>query len=403
MGRERLILALLLLLPGLAGSGDAPDNAALRKNQVELARVVATLKAEQTALEKTRGEEKSILGDLETLDRKLERVGRQKERLSGQAVTLHKEIGRHEKRVEEQRHALKQEQKRLGAHMRLVYGLGEQGILKVALTQATPGRMQQGMQYFGYFVKARQDQFDDFRQRMLGLAATIREKQSVMDTVRGVERNLLVEEEEDRQQRQERAALLAKVREQAGLHERKVRELTVVQKELEGFITRLEEELKNAQLAEPVPPPEEERKYQEVKPSFKSVKPVDDTNMRANRGRLPPPVSASWRAKEPGLFFNVQQNNVVGAIYRGQVVFADWFKGYGLLVIVNHGSHIFSLYGHNQKLLVAQGSWVETGERIAESGDTGSLDGPGLYFEIRQEGRAVDAERWLAGQMSDTR
>ncbi|MBF0427097.1 MAG: peptidoglycan DD-metalloendopeptidase family protein, partial [Magnetococcales bacterium] len=115
------------------------------------------------------------------------------------------------------------------------------------------------------------------------------------------------------------------------------------------------------------------------------------------RGRLIHPVPGHGRRRPPGMFFQAQPATPVRAVYRGQVVYADWFRGYGLMVILGHGHRAFSLYGHNQRLLVNQGDWVNEGDKIAESGDTGSLEGvPGLYFEIRHHGKVENPLQWLA-------
>jgi septal ring factor EnvC (AmiA/AmiB activator) len=84
----------------------------------------------------------------------------------------------------------------------------------------------------------------------------------------------------------------------------------------------------------------------------------------------------------------------VHSIFRGQVIFADWLRGFGLLVIVDHGEGYMSLYGHNKILYKQVGDMVETGETIAQSGTTGGLTSPGVYFEIRQEGKPRNPMLW---------
>jgi septal ring factor EnvC (AmiA/AmiB activator) len=109
------------------------------------------------------------------------------------------------------------------------------------------------------------------------------------------------------------------------------------------------------------------------------------------------PVNGSAVNRSSGLFFRVPENAEVRASSQGQVVYAGWFRGYGLLTIVNHGGRVYSLYGHNRDLLVAKGDVVEPGQVIAKSGRTGSVDGvPGLYFEIRRGNRPENPRRWLA-------
>jgi len=85
----------------------------------------------------------------------------------------------------------------------------------------------------------------------------------------------------------------------------------------------------------------------------------------------------------------------VHAIHHGRVVFADWLRGFGLLLILDHGDGYMSLYGRNASLYRDVGDWVEAGDRIATVGDTGIGGEPGLYFELRHKGRPLDPVGWL--------
>ena len=82
------------------------------------------------------------------------------------------------------------------------------------------------------------------------------------------------------------------------------------------------------------------------------------------------------------------------AIHPGRVVFSDWLRGSGLLVVVDHGDGYLSLYANNQTLIKNMGDWVNRGEALASAGDNGGLDLPGIYFEIRRHGEALDPAVW---------
>jgi murein hydrolase activator len=86
----------------------------------------------------------------------------------------------------------------------------------------------------------------------------------------------------------------------------------------------------------------------------------------------------------------------VRAVGHGRVAFADWMKGYGLLLIVDHGDGYMSLYAGNESLLKDVGDWVQAGEQVAAAGRSGGQDASGLYFELRRNGRPVDPQGWLA-------
>ena len=85
----------------------------------------------------------------------------------------------------------------------------------------------------------------------------------------------------------------------------------------------------------------------------------------------------------------------MNAVYSGKVVFSDWLKGYGLLLIIDHGQGFMTLYAHNQTLFKQKGDTVTQGIQIASVGHTGGLKQNGLYFEIRQYGKAIPPLKWL--------
>ena len=92
--------------------------------------------------------------------------------------------------------------------------------------------------------------------------------------------------------------------------------------------------------------------------------------------------------------FGVQDGQNVKAIHSGQVVFSDWLRGYGQLIVLDHGEGYMSLYGHNRLFEVELGDLVDSGQVIALAGSSGGLENPALYFEIRENGAPVDPLKW---------
>ena len=123
------------------------------------------------------------------------------------------------------------------------------------------------------------------------------------------------------------------------------------------------------------------------------------------RGRLPAPISGkiaarfgakrgdgpTWR----GMFIKAPEGTDVHAIAAGRVVFADWMRGYGNLIIINHGGEYLSIYGNNQTLVKRAGDAVKPGDVIASAGNTGGNEESGLYFELRHLGKAFDPAGWI--------
>ena len=97
-----------------------------------------------------------------------------------------------------------------------------------------------------------------------------------------------------------------------------------------------------------------------------------------------------------GIDIGVPEGTSIVAVYAGQVLYTGWFRGYGNLIIVDHGGEYYTLYAHAAEIRVKEGDEVKQGQPIATVGDTGSLQGPLLYFEVRHAGRPQDPAQWLS-------
>lgn len=115
--------------------------------------------------------------------------------------------------------------------------------------------------------------------------------------------------------------------------------------------------------------------------------------------KLPKPVKVAGNAMQKmnqGVTFFASEGTPVNAVYPGKVVFSDWLNGYGLLMILDHGQGFMTLYAHNQSLFKKKGVTVQQGEQIAAVGHSGGIKQNGLYFEVRQRGKAVPPLEWLS-------
>lgn len=96
-----------------------------------------------------------------------------------------------------------------------------------------------------------------------------------------------------------------------------------------------------------------------------------------------------------GIDIQTRAGSTIQAVYTGRILYADWFKGYGNMLIIDHGGNYYTVYAHLQKMLKRKGDHVNTGEDIATAGDTGSFMGPALHFEIRHHGKPLDPMQWI--------
>jgi septal ring factor EnvC (AmiA/AmiB activator) len=146
---------------------------------------------------------------------------------------------------------------------------------------------------------------------------------------------------------------------------------------------------------------------------LESKVPVTAGNFEQTRGKLPLPVTGTVTARFgaprrgdagasaphwKGVFISAAAGAEVRAVGAGQVVFSDWLRGFGNLLIVDHGSGYLSVYGNNETLLRAPGDRVAAGDAVALVGNTGGSETPGLYFELRFQGRPFDPLTWVAAR-----
>jgi murein DD-endopeptidase MepM/ murein hydrolase activator NlpD len=193
-----------------------------------------------------------------------------------------------------------------------------------------------------------------------------------------------------------RRVLLARVKDERSYHERMVGELSEAARRLEAFIRELQD--KQRRLAK-VPPAARSR-AREGTPA---------AGFGAFRGRLLWPAEGKVVADfgvqvnprfgtktfRNGIDIGAPEGTSIAAVYVGHVLYTGWFRGYGNLIIVDHGNEYYTLYAHVAEIKVKEGDEVKQGQSIGTVGDTGSLQGPRLYFEVRYEGRPQDPSLWL--------
>nr|WP_319396137.1 peptidoglycan DD-metalloendopeptidase family protein [uncultured Desulfobacter sp.] len=133
------------------------------------------------------------------------------------------------------------------------------------------------------------------------------------------------------------------------------------------------------------------------------------TSFARQKGRLPYPVKGKIISKfgtkrkgdynaftfQSGIDIKAERGTPVKNVFSGEVMFSQWLKGYGNLMIINHGNNYYTLYAHVEELYKKKGDRVDTGEIIGTAGDTGSIKGPCLHFEVRHHGKPVDPLKWL--------
>ena len=377
--RAGLLVALLSFGAGFAAPAVAQDSreakAELKQTEQEIARLkkmLGELQQDMSGLERELKQSESEIGRLqketESLEEQIKEGESRIDDLHGQAEALHVAL------LEQEQHIARQ--------ARSAYMTGQQDYLKLVLNQDDPSRIARMMRYYEYVSRARMEEITTYNHTLEQVrqasAAIVREQTQLYEN-----REQLAQRQQTMEaERETRGKLLASLKSESRTSEQQLKQRQSERAELAALIKKLDEAITS------IPTPAGSLPFAEAK--GKMPLPVKG-NVQAKFGSQ---RGDDARLKWDGLVIAAKAGTSVHAIHGGRVVFADWLRGSGLLLILDHGNGYLSLYGHNQTLLRDVGTWVQPGEAIATYGSSGGLSRPSLYFSIRKQGRALDPLAW---------
>ena len=383
--------ALVLVLVPAAGLAQKKDD--VGAEQRKLQQTQRELREQRAKAAEARKKESSLLAELEEIDRTLAEKRAEVTRLDDRIARTQAEIGglRGDIRRLEGRKAI--EQQVLATRLRSMYKIQAQGgALPLVLGGQDPVERVMLLRHLTTLATVDARLIQEYLVTSTGLS----ERKAREEARRAELESLRREAERGRAEMDleatRRRGLLAKVRDERAYHERMVGELTEASRRLEAFIQSLQERQRRAARG-PTPP----------KPGAPAA------GFATLRGELPWPTQGrlvgpygaqihprfGTRTFRNGIDIEAGVGTEITAVYAGQVVYTGWFKGYGNLIILDHGSEYYTLYAHVAEIEVQEGDDVRQGQRIGTVGDTGSLTGPRLYFEVRYQGKPQDPQQWL--------
>ena len=342
---------------------------------------------------------------------KIGQLAADRHRSRAQQTELTRELGALQREQRGLQRKLEQQQAVMGEHIRQAYQLGNQSAVQLFLEQQSPEDIDRQLTYLDYVNQARAQQIREY-------AATVKQKQQLGERIE--QQNAALEDTRlalARQQQaldklqKKRAAQLGKLSDRIKGDESRIALLHTDSKALQQLLDEVSQLLAE-QVSRAKQQQAQRQAEQAAKPDKRSRDPAEaytlsDGDFAKAKGRLPWPVNGkqhfrfgkhrpgsdvSWQ----GVTIAASAGEPVKAIYPGRVIFADWFQGQGLLMIVDHGDGYMSLYGHNESLLREAGAWVVGGEIIATVGNSGGQSLAALYFEIRHNGAPSDPNRWCS-------
>jgi septal ring factor EnvC (AmiA/AmiB activator) len=369
-----------LALASAGGSARGAGGAAADEAEDERLQLIRQRREDlEREVERLRRRERSLLGEVERLELEVRLHGEKLREVRAVLRQVNAEMDVLLARLEEIEGQIEATRPVLAARARSLYKLGELSYLRLLLSVDRPSDFLRGYRFVT--TLARRD-----NERFAGFQADRRAA------------------EETRAELERRTAEAMELRGEVG---RARRRLDAQRRRKTELLTEIVGK-KESQAAYVAELEQAERQLEELLAGFGEGQVT--LPIAAFRGSLPRPVEGPVRAGfgrrrharfdtytvHNGIEIEADAGTPVGAVHEGTVLFADRFQGYGLMIVLDHGSKHHSLYAHLEEAAVRVGDRVETGQQIGTVGST-SLDGPGLYFELRFRGQPENPTEWLEG------
>ena len=367
------------LLPSLWAQKAEPNIDRLK------ARVI-TLTAESDRLERTlnnlQSDSMRLSDEVNRLELERAVINANIERYEVELESLGAQIAETEIRLAEQARQAKTQEERISKRLRQLYKRGNLGYAQLFLKQSRREELLTAYHYAQVLTRRDNQILQDYQQTL----TTLRRLRGELDTMRGESEAARAGLEEKRAEQdvllKKRASKLADIKRQSSRKKRLLEELELEREELEIMVRRLTEDVDPWEIAIPI-----------TRYKGKLNWPAQG-RVKRKFGIIRDPEFAT-RRRQNGLDIAATEGKPIRSVYSGRVLFADWFKSYGNLIIIDHRDKVTSFYAHCSQMLVEKGDYIERDQIIGYVGDTGSLEGPMLHFEMRNKTKPEDPAKWL--------
>ena len=405
----------LLVWAILALAAPADLDQRLKDERQELKQLKGQIKDYKDRLERTKRRERTVAQELEDSDHILQQKGRELHTYEGHLKTEAEKHAALVKDVQELTRQLQARQGFLQQRLRALYKQGRAAYLPFLLSASDVSDFLTRVRFTMKLVEYDADLVQQYRANLEALERTRRAVKAREEQLTKARLRVAAKKEEIETERVKKNQLLTKIHGQQETYESAMQELEQASARLMTLITQLEQQRKRAlaqrareqrqrqaRLPRPDTPPPSTDHYADA---------VDDQSRFARlRGQLLWPLAGKLvltygRVKHPtfnidtfnkGIGISAPPGTEFRVIEAGQVLYANWFKGYGNLLIVDHGDSYYSVYAYASELLVQVGERVKRYQVVGKTGEGGSLNGPALYFEIRHHGKPENPLEWLA-------
>ncbi len=414
MSRPRGLIRRLLCVLAVAWPLAAGANQAASK-QSELDALKQRLQTLQQEFQQTQSQRREAADELRESELAVSSGIRQLRQIDGERQQTETTLEALNRQADAVSVRIRQQQERLAQSLKGAYRRGQGDALKLLLNGEDPNQSARDLRYLAYLSRAQQAQVESLRADLAQLAALQEQARDKTTRLAQLHTARAAEQEKLLADRRAREQVLQKLATQIRQQRREISNLKRDERNLTQLVERLNR-LMAEQAARAAQRAKQKQKADKAgggrTPRVVGVNTETPTAFRSDRpfsslrGLLRLPVAGelmnrfgapreeggvSWK----GLFIRASQGAAVKAIAAGQVVFADWLRGFGNLIIVDHGEGYMSLYSNNESLYKQVGDRVQPGDAIAAVGNSGGQPDTGLYFEMRHQSRPVNPMLWV--------
>ncbi|HET6675054.1 MAG TPA: peptidoglycan DD-metalloendopeptidase family protein [Nitrospiraceae bacterium] len=353
-----------------------------RKNLEKLRGSIEEKKKRAGEVEKKRG---SVLQGIQSLDERLVRYRHDHQEIRKKLKKKDREIEEMNSQLAALEHSIAERHDAIAARLRVQYVEGRFGHLKSLLASSSYGDFQRRFQYLSSMSQREFAIMEKYRNDAKRVNEVEREREEARRRILAYKMSTEHKLSQIQGLKKEKRVYLAKITREKESYDRAVEELERSAARVDSLLRELEARRRAA----PKPPGGGLRA---LKGSL--LWPADG-NVVSRFGRQKHPTFNTYIQRK-GIEIRAAEGSIIRAVLPGTVVYADWLKGYGLVIIADHANGIFSLYAHASKILTEVGARIEAGQTIGETGDTGMTGENTLYFELREGAEPVDPLLWLS-------
>lgn len=377
----KIFLIIFCLLASLSSTSIHAE-ISQEQSERELEKLKSNITKVNRWLSRANTEKSGLSKALETQEKAINKLSKKIRTSKANINRQVKELKKLEHKFSQQTQSLKKQQSFLIEQLQRAYLHGEQSQIKLLLNSDNPQELATDMRFFSYINEARSEKISEVKQILDDIKST--EQKILIQKTKLSEQHKIQKENHAKLKKEQvaRKQVLTKLSANIKNNTQRLEKMRKDQKRLENLLTELEEAIANIPLPDDAAPFHKQKKKLpwplkgKIKARFGS---------RIAQGKL----------KLNGIHIASKEDQEVKSVHSGRVIFSNWIRGFGLLIIIDHGNNYMSLYGNNKSLAKDTGDWVRAGEILAYAAQSNEKSETGLYFEIRKNGKPLNPSYWL--------